>query len=246
MNDPKTVFITGGSGGIGSACVLRFAKAGYRVAYTYHRSGANVALLSQSLSEQGNSVLPICADLTKSNEVAAAVRIAREKFGPISCLINCAGVAQQKLFTDTTDEDWDHIFRTNLTSMLLVTREVLPDMIHRKAGKIVNISSMWGITGASCEVAYSASKAGVIGLTKALAKEVAPSGIQVNCVAPGLIQTPMNHHLSADDLADFVEEIPLGRIGRPDEVAGSVFFLCSRDADYITGQVLACDGGITI
>lgn len=161
-------------------------------------------------------------------------------------LVNNAGIAQQKLFTDITEGNFNKMISVNLTGTFLCSQAVLPSMIHYKSGQIVNISSIWGITGAPCEVHYSAAKAGVIGLTKALAKEVAPSGIQVNCIAPGLIETRMNNNIPADELSKFVDEIPLGRMGDPSEVAELIYFLCSESSDYITGQVISQDGGISI
>lgn len=242
----KTVLVTGASGGIGSAIAIKFASEGWNVILNYNKSSAAASLLCNSLNERGLSVIPYKADITKRNEVYSMVNSAISKFSKIDALINNAGISQQKLFTDITEADWDNMINTNLKGTFLCSQAVLNNMISNKYGKIVNISSMWGVSGASCEVHYSASKAGIIGLTKALAKEVAPSFINVNCIAPGIIETHMNDNLSLDDISEFVKDIPLGRIGSPSEIAELAYFLCSESADYITGQVISQDGGINI
>lgn len=242
----KTVIITGASGGIGSAAAILFAEKGWNVVMNYYRSSESAKILASSLSSHGYSVLPYYADITDRASCERMVYDTENKFGKIDALVNNAGISEQKLFTDITEGDFNKMISVNLTGTFLCSQAVLPSMIHYKSGKIVNISSIWGITGASCEVHYSAAKAGVIGLTKALAKEVAPSGIQVNCIAPGLIETRMNNNIPADELSRFVDEIPLGRMGDPSEVAELIYFLCSENSDYITGQVIAQDGGITI
>ena len=168
------------------------------------------------------------------------------RFGGVDVLVNNAAVAQIKLFSDITSDDWDNIFNVNVKGMFNCTKAVLPYMIHQKHGKIVNISSIWGITGASCEVHYSASKAAVIGLTKALAKELGPSGIQVNCVAPGVVNTDMNAELSKEDIEQIADETPLGVIGNASDIANTVCFLASDKADFITGQVISPNGGLVI
>ena len=168
------------------------------------------------------------------------------KFSTVDILINNAGISYEGLLSDTSDEIWNNIIATNLTGVFNCTKAVLPYMINQKKGKIINISSIWGICGASCEVAYSASKSGVIGFSKALAKEVGPSGVNVNCIAPGIIDTDMNNNLTEQDKKDFVEELPISRIGNAKDIADTAFFLCSESADYITGQVLAVDGGYSI
>ena len=242
----KTVIITGASGGIGSATAILFAEKGWNVVMNYFRSAESAKILAASLSSCGYSVIPYYADITDKASVEKMIYDTENKFGKIDVLINNAGIAQQKLFTDITEADFDKMISVNLKGAFLCSQAVLPNMVHNKSGKIVNISSIWGISGASCEVHYSASKAAVIGFTKALAKEVAPSGIQVNCVAPGLINTRMNNNISTDDLADFVDQIPLGRMGDPSEVAQSIYFLSTEASDYITGQVITPDGGFTI
>lgn len=242
----NTVIITGASGGIGSAAAILFAEKGWNVVMNYYRSAESTKILASSLASRGCSVMPCFADITDRTQVERMVYEAERRYGKIDALVNNAGIAQQMLFTDITDSDFDKMLSVNLKGPFLCSQAVLPGMIHQKSGKIVNISSVWGVTGASCEVHYSAAKAGVIGLTKALAKEVAPSGIQVNCIAPGLIETPMNNNLTPDELSEFVDEIPLGRMGEAREVAELIYFLCSDSSDYITGQVISQDGGIAI
>lgn len=234
----KTVFITGGSGGIGSAAVRAFAEAGYNVAFTYNKNEA----AAKELSAEIPGSLALGCDVTSGESVKAAVNAALKHFGKIDVLINNAGIAEQVLFTDITEEGWDTMLNTNLKSCFLTAKAVIPQMISRKSGSIINVSSMWGITGASCEVHYSAAKSGVIGLSKALAKELGPSGIRVNAVAPGVIDTPMNSHLDAAAMSMLKEEIPLGKIGTPEEVAGAMLFLAENE--YITGQVITVDGGM--
>lgn len=242
----NTVIITGASGGIGSAAAILFAEKGWNVVMNYYRSAESAKILAASLTSRGYSVMTYFADITNRSHVERMIYEAEQKYGRIDALVNNAGIAQQMLFTDITDRDFDTMLEVNLKGPFLCSQAVLPGMIHQKSGKIVNISSVWGVTGASCEVHYSAAKAGLIGLTKALAKEVAPSDIQVNCIAPGLIETPINNNLTADELSDFVDEIPLGRMGEAREVAELIYFLCSESADYITGQVISQDGGIAI
>lgn len=242
----KTVIITGASGGIGSAATILFAEKGWNVVMNYYRSGEAAKLLASSLASRGYSVFPIYADVSDRSHVERMIYEAERRYGKIDALVNNAGISQQKLFTDITDSDFQKMLDVNLKGPFLCSQCVLPVMIHQKSGKIVNVSSVWGVTGGSCEVHYSASKAGLIGMTKALAKEVAPSGIQVNCVAPGIIETPMNNNLTPDELSAFVDEIPLGRMGEASEVAELIYFLCSESSDYITGQVISQDGGIAI
>ena len=242
----KTVIITGASGGIGSATAILFAEKGWNVVMNYYRSAESAKILAASLSSCGYSVMPYYADITNRSSIEKMIYDAESKFGKIDVFVNNAGIAQQKLFTDITENDYENMMSVNLKGSLMCAQSVLPGMIHNKSGKIINISSIWGISGASCEVHYSASKAAIIGFTKALAKEVAPSGIQVNCVAPGLINTRMNNNISTDDLTDFVNEIPLGRMGEANEIAEVIYFLSSDASDYITGQVIAVDGGLSI
>ena len=243
---PRTVLITGASRGIGAACARRFAAAGDRVVVNYHRSEAAAQALVEEIRSAGGTAAAIRADVGDPEQVRAMVDNVLEKFCQLDILICNAGVAKQQLFTDITDQDWRGIFRTDVDGVFYACRAVLPHFIHRKAGSIVTLSSMWGVTGGSCEVAYSAAKAAVIGLTRALAKEVGPSGIRVNCVAPGVIDTEMNGNLGPEDLEALREETPLERIGRPEDVAESVYFLSSPAAGFITGQILSPNGGILI
>ncbi len=241
----KTVLITGASSGIGAATAILFAEKGYNVAMNYNSSAAAANMLCSTLSENGN-VMTVKADISKINEVEAMVSSVRSKFGKIDILINNAGIAQQKLFNDISQEEWNKMLSVNLTGAYNCTRAVINGMINRKYGAVVNVSSIWGETGGSCEVHYSAAKAGLIGLTKSLAKEVGPSGIRVNCVTPGVIATNINSHLSVEDLNSLADETPLCRLGTAEEVAKAIYFLASDDASFITGQILGVNGGLYI
>ncbi len=236
----KNVLITGGSKGIGKECVYAFSKKGYRVFLNYNKSEEE----AKRISEETGAVI-VKADVSKYDEVKKMADFIHSQYGKIDVIVNNAGIAEQKLFIYITENDWDNIFNINVKGMFLVTKEFADDMIFRKSGKIINISSMWGVTGGSCEVHYSASKAAVIGFTKALAKELGPSGICVNCVAPGVIKTDMNRNLTEDDYRELSEETPLGRIGSAEEVAKVIVFLAD-DASFITGQVINVDGGMVI
>ncbi len=239
----KVAFVTGGAKGIGSAIVKRFIKDGYNVVFTYNNSEEKALALANELGE-------ICKayklDITDSNAVNTAMADVEKTFGEIYVLVNNAGIAEQALFTDINDEMWHKMIETNLSGAFYCSRAVLKYMINRKNGKIINISSIWGETGGSCEVHYSASKAGLIGMTKALAKEVGLSGITVNCVSPGVILTDMTSHFNKDTMNELKEKTPLNKIGTPEDVAGAVAFLASADADFITGQDLAVNGGMNI
>ena len=237
----KTVLITGASRGIGAAAAQLFANRGYRVAVNYHRSRREAEALAGELGG-----IAVQADVSDPAQVQKMVDNVLEKFCQLDILVCNAGIAQQKLFGDLTDADWRHMFGVNVDGMFYTIRAVLPHFIHNKAGRIITVSSMWGQVGASCEVAYSASKAAVIGLTRALAKELGPSGITVNCVAPGVIATEMNAHLDASALETLREETPLGAIGTPRDAAESICFLASEAAQFITGQVIAPNGGLVI
>ncbi len=246
MNQKQhTVLITGASRGIGKATAQLFASKGYQVAVNYHQSAQEAHQLVEELSPLCPT-LAIKADVSDRSQVDAMVKEVHNQLGPIDVLINNAGIAKQALFTDFTLEQWQRMFDVNVTGMFHCCQAVLPGMIHQKAGKIINLSSVWGITGASCEVPYSATKAAVIGMTKALAKELGPSGIQVNCVAPGVIDTDMNGMLDDNTIQCLKEETPLGTIGTPEDIAQTIFFLASDNAKFITGQVISPNGGFVI
>ena len=236
--------ITGASGGIGAAIAKRFAVEGYAVALQYHQNREG-ALSAAAAFPEGTPYLCVACDLCEEASVISMLDTLHSRLGAVSVLVNCAGVAlKQGLFSDTTDEDYDRVFDVNVRGTMRVTKACLDDLRSHEDAAVVNLSSMWGVTGASCEALYSASKAAVIGFTKALAKELAPSGVRVNCVAPGLVPTAMNAHLSEADLEAFCADVPLGRPGTPEDVADAVIFLAQ--ARYTTGQVLLCDGGMTI
>ena len=237
----RVIWITGGSSGIGKAAVRKFAGAGDRVAFTFLHSEAAARALE---SETG--AFAIRADVSDSAQVNRARDTILSRFGRIDALVCAAGVAGKGLLMDQTDETYDRIMNTNLFGTFAAIRAVLPCMIERRGGSIVTVSSMWGETGGACEALYSASKAGIIGLTRAVAKEVGSAGIRVNCISPGVIDTPMNADLSPEDVDSLVEETPLGRIGMAEEVAEAICFLAGEGAGFITGQVLPVNGGIVI
>lgn len=241
--DNKVAFVTGGAKGIGEAIVKRLLSDGYKVAFTYNNSEENALSLC---AEVGANCKSYKLDITDSNAVKTVVDDIEKNFGEIAVLVNNAGVAEQTLFTDITDEMWQRMIETNLSGAFYCSRAVLKYMINRKSGKIINISSIWGETGGSCEVHYSASKAGLIGMTKALSREVGLSGITVNSVSPGVILTDMTSHFDEDTMNALKEETPLYRIGTPEDVAGAVSFLASKDADFITGQNISVNGGMNI
>lgn len=234
----RTVLVNGGSRGIGAEVVRLFAARGDRVAFTY-RSAEEAAL---SLSAQ-TGALAIRADSACEGEVKAAVARVACDLGPVDVLVNSAAISSFSLFTDLTAEAWERIFAVNVHGPFYYSRAVLPAMIARHRGSIINISSMWGVTGASCEVHYSTTKAALNGMTRALAREVGPSGITVNAVAPGVIDTEMNGSLTEQTKRDLCEETPLCRLGTPREVAEAVYFLASDAASFITGQVIGVNGG---
>lgn len=233
----KVVVVTGGSRGIGAEIVKFLAKLDYKVVLNYNKSES----YAQDVKKELNNVEIFKADVSKKEEANALIDFAIKKYGKIDVLINNAGIAQTKLFTEITDEDWKNIIDTNLNSAFYCSREAVKNMIHNKSGLIINISSIWGITGASCEVAYSTSKAAINGFTKALAKELGPSNIRVNAIAPGIINTEMNSYLSKDELKNIKEEIPLEKIGDPVDIAKCVKWLI--EDNYTTGQIISINGG---
>ena len=237
----KTVLITGGSRGIGKSMVELFREKGYQVAFTYKNSEND----AKSLAEKTNS-LAIKADSAVAEDITRAVLLTREAFGEIDCLINNAAISSFSLLSDLSVEEWNETVAVNLTAPFLYCKAVIPEMVSRKSGRIINISSMWGLVGSSCEAHYSATKAGLIGLTKALAKELGPSGITVNAIAPGVIATEMNSRLSKEDVASLCDETPLMRMGKPEEVSAAALYLASDEASFITGEVLNISGGFVI
>ncbi len=232
----KIALVTGAGRGIGKAIATRLQEDGFFVIANYRTTPVT----------NTENCIGYQADVTSEKEVNQMVADIIHQFGKIDVLVNNAGIAEQKLFGDITSSDWDRMMNHNLKSMFYTAKAVLPHMIHEKSGKIVNISSIWGITGASCEVHYSAAKAGVIGFTKALAKEVGPSGITVNCVAPGVVKTDMLSDFSQEDLEALKEETPLQRLGTPEDIAAAVSFFASSQSDFLTGQILSPNGGFVI
>ncbi len=243
----KSVLITGGSRGIGAATVSAFAQAGWRVCLHYHRSEQSARQLADKLNSQGCEVHLVGGNIADSTAVTALVEESVHLLGGLDALVCNAGIAQPVgLLSHLSDEGWRQVMATNLDGTFYTLRAAIPHFVRQQSGAIVTLSSMWGVTGGSCEAAYSASKAGIIGLTKALAKELGPSHIRVNCVAPGVIDTEMNGALDGETLASLAEETPLGRIGTPQEVAKTILFLVEDGGQFITGQVLGVNGGILI
>ena len=236
----KNALVTGASRGIGAAIAEELAKNGYRVFVNYNKSEKKAVALAEKIGG-----ISIKCDVSKSDEVERMIETV-SRYGGVDVLVNNAGISKIKMLQDTTEEDYDEIFDVNMKSVYFVTRAAITDMIQKKSGKILNISSMWGISGASCEVCYSASKAAVIGFTKALAKELGPSGINVNCIAPGVIDTDMNRLLDAETREELATETPLMKIGTVTDIAKAAAFLVSDEASFITGQILSVDGGIIL
>ena len=242
----KTVLITGASKGIGRAVALKFASEGYNVVINYNNSEEQAIELSKEVETKGVKCLAIKADVSKESQVKQMVDIVIESFGSIDVLVNNAGVSLYKLFQQTSNSEVERVFGVNVFGTINTTKAVVPSMISAKCGKIVNISSIWGKVGASMETIYSASKGAIISLTLALAKELAPSGICVNCICPGVIETDMLNNLSDEEKNDLKELTPLNRLGTPKDIANMVYFLSNDDADFVTGQVITVDGGFTL
>lgn len=240
----KTVLITGGSKGIGKCIVEELAKSGFNVVFSYNNSKDQSLELQSNLVNQGYIVECQKANITVRQDIKNLVNYTINKFGNIDVLINNAGISQSKVFQDITDEDWNMMLNTNLTSAFYIIQEALPNMLHNKNGCIINISSIWGMVGASCEVHYSVAKAGLDGLTKSLAKELGPSNIRVNSIAPGYIQTDMNKQLLKEDIENLKEEIPLNKLGQPVDIAKCVKWLI--EDEYTTGQIISPNGGWVI
>lgn len=242
----QVALVTGASRGIGRAIVLELGRAGYAVCVNYLNSRQAAQEVTETLRSEGCDAVAIQADVADGAAVADMVRQAEKELGPVTVLVNNAGVAGQAQFQDITDEMWNRYLAVNLGGARNTIRAVLPHMLSEKSGAIVNISSIWGLRGASCEVAYACTKAAIIALTRSLAMELAPSGIRVNCVAPGVINTDMVQVLGQQTLRDLAEQTPLGRLGTPEDIAHAVAFLASDKASFITGQVLGADGGFIV
>lgn len=240
----KVAIITGASRGIGREIAKKLAKRNIQVIANYNQSEKEINELKEELAEENIIIDIVKANLTKREEAKKLVKFAIEKYKKVDILVNNVGISEYKMFIDETDEDWNRIINTNLYSAFVMSQEVIPNMVHNKNGCIINISSIWGITGASLEVLYSISKAGMNGMTKALAKELGPSNIRVNAIAPGIIQTQMNDKFSSEELEDIKEEIPLERIGQVEDISKCVEWLI--EDNYTTGQIISINGGWSI
>jgi 3-oxoacyl-[acyl-carrier protein] reductase len=242
----KNVIVTGASRGIGRTTAALFAIKGYNVLINYNQSKEEALKLQRRLSSRGFSAALFQADVSKREQVDAMTDYCRNRFGGVDILINNAGIAQQKLFIEISQREWDEMINVDLKGVFNCSQSALKYMLRQKKGKIINVASIWGLVGGSCEVHYSAAKAGVIGFTKALAKELGPANIQVNCIAPGIIKTAMNNSLSPQELAELAEATPLLKLGRTRDIASCALFLASEAADFITGQVMSPNGGFVI
>lgn len=243
----KIALVTGASSGIGANIAQTLAQQQFDVVVHYNTNKSSAEKLAENLQKQyGVNAITQACDLANKSQITQMIIDVNRALGSVDVLVNNAGIAQQKLFTDTTEQDFDRLWAVNVKGAFLLSQAVLPNMINKKSGSIINISSIWGMVGASCEVGYSASKAAIIGFTKALAKEVGPSNITVNCVAPGVISTNMNNNLTQETLDILAEETPIGRLGTPQDVANIVAFLASNKASFITGQVISPNGGLVI
>ena len=243
MEKRKHCLITGGSRGIGAATAYKFAKEGYKVTFFYRSDDESAQYTLEKIRKITYDCLSFKVDVRDLDSVNAAVKDAVDAFGPVDVLVSNAGVAKIALFTDTDPEEWNRIMDTNIRGLYNLTSAIIPSMISRHQGSIITVSSMWGVCGASCEVAYSTSKAAIIGFTKALAQEVGPSDIRVNCVAPGVIDTEMNAELDDEARDSLIDSTPLCRLGTPEDVAEAIFFLADDSSSFITGQVIGVNGG---
>ena len=244
----KTAIVTGASGGIGLAVTDRLIRDGYFVAAFYCKNQSPLKDLSEKLNAegQGGRLIMIKADLTDTESIYSALETVEKNFKHVDLLVNNAGIDLYKLTTDTTEKEWDEVFSVNVRAAFILSKNVLKGMINRNSGNIINVSSVWGKVGASMETAYSASKAALIGFTRALSKEVAESGVRVNCVCPGVIDTPMNFCFTAEEMEEITYKTPLKRVGKPEEVAELVAFLSSDRAGFITGETVTIDGGFAL
>lgn len=242
----KTFVISGFSGAIGSQIAREAAKSGYNIVGIFNKSESKAQFIQNEISALGIRCDIFRCNLNDDNDISRLCDILNESYDTVDVLVNCAGIASFGLFDNFSVDEINRVLNINLKSALMLSQVCIKKMLSRKSGCIINISSMWGEVGASCEVIYSAAKAGLIGFTKALAKEISPSGIRVNCITPGLIESDMNSSLSGEDLAAVVEETPVGRIGYPSDVARAVMYLSSDDASFITGEVLRVNGGLVI
>ncbi|WP_099203404.1 elongation factor P 5-aminopentanone reductase [Miniphocaeibacter massiliensis] len=242
----RTALVTGASTGIGYAISEVLAKDNYNVIINYINYENKALELKEKIIQDGGNAIVVKADISKRKEVDNMFEVARNYFGQIDVLVNNAGISKQNLFTDIKDSEWNNMIDTNINGIFYCTQNAIKDMISRKQGSIINISSIWGITGASCEVHYSTTKSAIIGFTKALAKELGPSNIRVNCIAPGLIDTEMNSNISNEDKENIVKETPLMRIGTVKDIALAAEFFASDSSKFITGHVLNVSGGLVI
>ncbi len=242
----KIAVVTGGSKGIGAEIVTHFATNGYTVCYTYNNSLNQAEILTEKIIKLGFNAKHYKCNINNSNEVDNFINSVINEYKTIDVLINNAGISHEGLFTDTTETDWNNLIETNIKGILRTTNKILPLMIKNHTGKIINISSMWGQVGASCEVLYSMTKSAVIGFTKALAKEVGPSCINVNCICPGVIKTDMLDCYTKEDLKCLEDETPLCRLGTPNDIAKTALFLASKNSNFITGQIIGVNGGFVI
>lgn len=241
-----TALVTGSSRGIGRAIAYRLALDGWSVCVNWHERRDMGESLVQAIADAGGNAICVGADVSDMDAVSRMVGEAQARLGPVELLVNNAGVAGQRLFQDITDELWNRYFSVNLGGARNAIRAVLPHMIHEKRGCILNISSIWGLRGASCETAYACTKAALIALTRSLALELAPSGIRVNCIAPGVINTDMVQVLGRETLSELAAQTPLGRLGTPEDIACAASYLCSDGASFVTGQILCADGGFIV